>query len=317
MFRKLIVPLDGSSLAEQALGTASAIARACNAEVELLLVHNGASFNGIAHGSTAGAPEEHIYVQGIAQEVASRFSIAVTTHVAPGIPVEAIVRRVRETAADLIVMTSHGRTGFSRAWLGSVADGVVRESTIPVLIERPVEGRKWRTSGIPPFHRVLIPLDGSPMSAAVLRPAIDLCRWLEARPILARVVLPATIDLTDAGVPLYPPAIVDEEGTRHYVNQAQDQLTELSLALEADTRILAETEVAVGNNVAATIIDVARRRRADLIAMSTHSRGPSRLLLGSVTDKVLRGTQLPILVLHPSPTAVVPEDRMARAAGTG
>ena len=304
MFRKIIVPLDTSSLAEQALGSATSIARASGAAVELLLIHTGASYDGIAHGSTAGPPEEHVYVQGLAQEVAHRFGITVTGHVERGIPAESIVRRARTVGADLIVMTSHGRTGFSRAWLGSVADGVVRESTIPVLIERPVEGRRWRNTATLPFHRMLIPLDGSALSAAVLQPAIDLCRWMDARPILTRVVLPVTIDVTDAGVPLYPPQIVDPEVTRHYVNKAQDDLTEISLALEADARIAAETEVAVGENVAATLIDVAKRRRADIIAMSTHSRGPSRLLLGSVTDKVLRGTSLPILVLHPSVTTI-------------
>lgn len=314
MFRKIIVPLDSSSLAEQALCPAASVAHACGAAIELLLVHAGAAYDGIIHGSSAGDPEEHVYVQGLAQEVAHRFAITVTSHVARGIPVESIVRRARETGADLIVMTSHGRTGFSRAWLGSVADGVVRASTIPVLIDRPIEGRRWRSSCALPYHRVMIPLDGSALSAAMLEPAIALCRRMDARPILVRVVLPVTIDVSDAGVPLYPPQIVDPEATRHYVDQAQDALTEVSRTLEADTRIQAETEVAVGENVAATLIDVAKRRRADIIAMSTHSRGPSRLLLGSVTDKVLRGTKLPILVLHPQEGAGLPEDAAAMAA---
>jgi nucleotide-binding universal stress UspA family protein len=312
MFRKIIVPLDTSSLAEQALGSATSIARASGASIELLLIHTGVSYDGITHGSAAGAPEEHVYVQGLAQEVAHRFGITATGHVERGIPVESIVRRARTVGADLIVMTSHGRTGFSRAWLGSVADGVIRESTIPVLIERPVEGRRWRSTAMQPFHRMLIPLDGTALSAAVLQPAIDLCRGMEARPILTRVVLPVTIDVTDAGVPLYPPQIVDPELTRHYVNKAQDELTEISLTLEADARVEAETEVAVGENVAATLIDVAKRRRADIIAMSTHSRGPSRLLLGSVTDKVLRGTSLPILVLHPSVIPATTSPAVAR-----
>lgn len=313
MFKRLLIPLDTSSLAEQAIGSAVCIARACDATIELLLVHTGARYGGLAHGTTAGDPEEHVYLQGLAQEIAHRFTVPVTTHVARGIPVEAIVRRTKEIECDLIVMTSHGRTGFSRAWLGSVADGVIRESTIPVLMERPNEQRKWRTTETMPFRRVLIPLDGSPRGATVLQPAIDLCRWLEARPILARVVLPITLDVTDAGIPAYPPMIVDPEATRHYVNLAQDQLTALSLSLESDARITAETEVAVGENIAATLIDIARRRHADLIAMSTHSRGSSRLLLGSITDKVLRGTQLPLLLLHPSASAVV-EQQPAKAS---
>lgn len=294
MFKKLLVPLDGSSLAEQALASATSIARVCGATIELVTVDT--RFIGDS-GDFGSHHVEHVYVQGMANEIAHRFQIEVASHVASGAPVAAIVRRAHEIGADLIVMTSHGRTGFSRAWLGSVADGVIRESTIPVLVDRPIEGRKWRASCGLPFRRVLIPLDESPGSAAILDPAVDLCRWLEARPILARVVYPVTVAVPD---PMFPPTIVDPEATRHCVNLAQDELTELALAIEANTRIAVETDVTAGDNVAATLIDVARRRRADLIAMATHSRGPSRLFLGSVTDKVLRGVGLPLLLLHPS-----------------
>ena len=314
MFKKIIVPVDGSSLAEQAIGSAASIARECGAQIELLLVHTGVATP--ARDVAASEVEEHIYVQGLAFEIARRFALTVTSQVMRGSPVHAIVQRARETDADLIVMTSHGRTGFSRLWLGSVADGVVRQSTIPVLIERPVEGRKWRATCSVAFQRVLIPLDGSELAAAMLHPAIDLCRWLEARPIFGRVILPVTIDFSDAGVPV-PPQIVDPDATRHYVNEAQDQLTRIALELESNSRIRAETDVAVGDNIAASIIAMAHRRRADLIAMSTHSRGASRLILSSVTDKVLRGTNLPMLLLHPPEGALVLDDPVVMAAAEG
>ena len=314
MFKKIIVPVDGSSLAEQAIGSAASIARECGAEVELLLVHTGVT--GRERDFAAIEREEHIYVQGLAFEVARRFGLTVTCHLSRGLPVDAIVEHAREVKADLVVMTSHGRTGFSRLWLGSVADGVVRESPIPVLIERPIEGRKWRANCSVAFHRVLIPLDGSELAAAMLHPAIDLCRWLEARPILGRVILPVTVAFTEAGVPV-PAQIIDPDATRHYVNEAQDQLTRIALELESNGRMRAETDVAVGDNVAATIIAMAHRRRADLIAMSTHSRGASRLILGSVTDKVLRGTNLPLLLLHPTEGALVLDDPMVLAAAEG
>ena len=297
MFRKILVPLDGSSLAEQALCTAASVAHACDSAVELVLVHTWASLGGVTQGSPTAAPEEKIYLHGIEEEASRRLGMPVTSKIVFGIPAEAIVRHAVESQADLILMTSHGRTGFSRAWLGSVADVVVRESPVPVLIERPIENRKWRGVVTRPFRRILVPLDPTPDASAALYPALDLARHMEARPVLARVVFPVTIEFSEAGVPVHGP--VDAEETQRVVDAAQEELAALAVELESDTRITVETEVVVGGNVAATLIDLARRKHADLIAMSTHSRGASRLMLASVTDKVLRSTDLPLLLVHP------------------
>src|SRR5215467_15633166 len=139
MFRKIMVPLDRSALAEQALGQAAAIARTSNAGVDLVLVREprplpeyqiGAADDKDLHGYER-------YMQAVVAKLHSGASVEVTHAVVQGAPAEMIRTRAHEVGADLIVMTSHGRTGLSRAWLGSVADAVVRRSTIPVLMLRP------------------------------------------------------------------------------------------------------------------------------------------------------------------------------------
>src|SRR5437899_8764831 len=141
MFSKVLVPLDRSPLAEQALGQAAAIARAAHAEIDVVLVHEPLQFTGYRNGTLNDdmIKAEEAYLESVATELSSSASVPVTHAVVSGSPVDMICARARETGANLIVMTSHGRTGLSRAWLGSVADAVVRRSAVPVLMLRPID----------------------------------------------------------------------------------------------------------------------------------------------------------------------------------
>lgn len=304
MFRRILVPLDGSTFAEQALATAAAVcARAGGAsgEIELVLVNTDAFRPLVANGGR-GTVEDRLYVNGIAEEARRLLRVRVTAVVLDGDPVDSIVRRANETSADLIVMTTHGRTGFSRAVMGSVADGVVRESGRPVLLQRPDPHRNWRTAVSRGFGRILVPLDGTDEAMTIVRPVLDICRWMQARPTLAQIVFPVIdIAFSDAGVP--SAGIIDREATDIVAARAQDALAELRLDVEADARIPVETVVEVGNDIAKILVDLAKRCDADLIAMSTHSRGVTRLVAGSIADRVLRGTNLPLLLLHPHPAS--------------
>jgi nucleotide-binding universal stress UspA family protein len=113
--------------------------------------------------------------------------------------VEMICQRAHDVDADLIVMTSHGRTGLSRMWLGSVADGVIRRSSVPVLLLRPVENEN-RHAAAHVFKKILVPLDGSAVGADALPPAQALAHLSGARLVLLRVVQPVPMILVDAGV---------------------------------------------------------------------------------------------------------------------
>lgn len=304
MFRKILVPLDGSGLAEQALATAATVcARAGGASggIEILLVdgHPGR----IAERGGQGSADQRVYAAAVAEEASRLLGIRVSGTVTAGDPARAIVAHARHEAFDLIVMTTLGHTGLRRAVVGSVADRVVRDAGIPVLLQRPSPQRNWRMAVGSGFQRILVALDGTDDAMPVLATALDLCRWMKARPILARVVLPVIeLLISDAGVPSY--GALDEEATRNAALRAQDALTELALDIEADSGMRVDTAVAIAGNVGEALAGIASTRDADLIAMVTHARGASRVLVASVTDGVLRGTGLPLLLLHPAPAPV-------------
>jgi nucleotide-binding universal stress UspA family protein len=201
MFRQLLVPLDRSALAEQALGQAAAVARASHAAMDVVLVHEPLPFAGYADApwNAERWSGEHEYLETIARELVSGATVAVSHEVMRGGVVEMICQRAHDVDADLIVMTSHGRTGLSRMWLGSVADGVIRRSSVPVLLLRPVENEN-RHAAAHVFKKILVPLDGSAVGADALPPAQALAHLSGARLVLLRVVQPVPMILVDAGV---------------------------------------------------------------------------------------------------------------------
>lgn len=302
MFRKLLVPLDRSSLAEQALSPAAAIARASHAEMDLVLVHQPVPFVGFADvpWNSAQAMDEEKYLESIAGELMRGGSISATHAVLRGDVVEMISARAHDVGAELIVMTSHGRTGFSRAWVGSVADGVLRHSAIPVLIMRPVETEMDRRAAHHLFQKIVVPLDGSVLASEILSSAAAVARCSKGRLVLIRIVQPVPLFVPDAGIAfVYPPVIQDEDATRFVAEEAKQDLAETAHTLKDLGVTNVETHVIIASNVPRAIIDFAADHGVDAIAMSTHGRGASRLLVGSVADKLLRASGVPILLKRP------------------
>ena len=278
MFSRILVPLDQSALAEQATGTASALARASKADIGLVLAHEMAPYDGVLAASwmDAKTPEESSYVRTLAEELAKDANVTVDGCVETGKPVDVICRRARELDADLIVMTSHGRTGLSRMWLGSVADGVIREASVPVLMLRPMDEPHHRTTDAPLFHRILVPLDGSTTSSAILAAAGDMARASGGTLMLVRVITP-----TEQGADI-----------------ARVELADAARSLELDG-LKVETDFVSGERIAQELLEMAKAKSADLIALTTNGRGASRFVVGSVADKILRASHLPLLLLHP------------------
>lgn len=302
MFRKLLVPLDRSGLAEQALGPAAAIARALHAEIDVALVHQPLAFDGItdAMWNTAQWNDEHKYLEGIADELATGASVPTTHAVLRGGIVEMICSRARDVGADLVVMTSHGRTGLSRAWLGSIADGVLRHAAIPVLVLHPTQTKFTRNTPHQLYKKILIPLDGSAFAADIVSAAVALARCSGARITLLHIVPPVPLITPDVGMPFaYVPVLQDDPATERLVDEATQQLADVARQLSEQGSGVVDSEVVVSGYIAHAIIDAARAHGVDAIAMSTHGRGASRLLLGSVTDKVLRASGLPMLLKRP------------------
>jgi nucleotide-binding universal stress UspA family protein len=315
MFNRILVPLDGSPLAEQALGRAIAIARASSAEIDITLVHQPFVFDGFADAPWIDQLEniERDYVSTINAEIRSGGLVRTTHAVLRGQPVDMICRRIEEMQADLVVMTTHARTGLNRAWLGSVADGIIRHATVPVLALRPVEGLSRQDASRRLFERVLIPVDGSTDSTEIFKAASSLGKCANARLTLLRVVEPIPLVSMEAGLPSgYMPALTDAPTTRRLAAEAKEQLTETARRLHEESGLTVEADVVVEPRIAPAILEFARKHDSDVVAMATHGRGVSRLLMGSVADKVMRGGNLPVLFYRP--VRVQRDTRRATAA---
>jgi len=304
MFRKLLLPLDRSSLAEQAIGHAASIARESGATIDVVLVHEPFAFAGYADLPwDADATAEQKYLDAVADELKSGAQVTATCSVLRGAPAEMIIRRAREVDADLIVMTSHGRTGLSRTWLGSVADAVMRRSSIPVLMLHPERegGTKRQRVALQGVKRVLVPMDGSALATGIVPAAIDLARAAHASITLLRVV--PIVPIVMAYEPTLPvtsmPVVPDDAATQQLADEATRELESVAQRLHEETGIATDAHVVVSVRAAQTIVDQAAARNIDVIAMSTHGRGASRLLLGSVADKVLRSSRIPVLLYRP------------------
>jgi nucleotide-binding universal stress UspA family protein len=288
MFSKLLLPLDGSAEAAAALPAARALAEATGAAVRLLRV--------VPEEQTGMVAPAAAELDAVARELAAG-DVAATANVRLGPPDAEIVAEAAQAGADLVVMATHGRSGLGRAVLGSVADGVLTGSPVPLLLLRP---GGHRLSGL---RTLLVPLDGSPGAALALGAALGLARTTGARVVLLDVVVPlvsyALASGSVEGFAYMDPAWDDEAraAARSYVTAMAERLRRAGVAAEAR---LAEAGVGGPSLVVAEAIGaVAEEVGADLVVMSTHAlTGPARTLLGSVADAVVRGAHRPVLLIR-------------------
>lgn len=284
MLNTILVPLDGSALSERALEYSTALARPTGATVLLLraaISHTLAGVDG--RERQEGAIHE---VEQYLEHVAARLreqgvpcqTVAPFGHAAHCVTAEARTRHV-----DLIVMATHGRTGPGRWVLGSVTEAVVATSSVPVLVQR-----AWQPLfGEPLLHArqptVLVALDGSAFSEAVLEPAANLAADLGGNVVLTRV------------------AEEDEASTR----EAVEYLSEVQVRLIAQRPSLQVGVDVRHGKPAEGIEEAAARLRAALIAMATHGRGGiTRTIFGSVAGELLRHGEVPLVLFRPAPAAI-------------
>src|SRR5262249_22151275 len=193
MIRSLLVPLDGSPFAEQALPLALSLARRAKATVHLARVHIPADLilpEGVVlpdADPTVRAGEQK-YLEGVSRRLAAETGLAVTATLLDGPVPESLGERAEAAGAALVVLTTHGRGTLGRFWLGSVADALVRHLSMPALLVRPGEGAAAGADPTP--KHVLVPLDGSPLAEQILGPAAELARLTGAAVTLLRVVPP-------------------------------------------------------------------------------------------------------------------------------
>ncbi len=297
MFERILVPLDGSEMAEGALPLAIRLARTEAStliltravEVVRMMVPAGTEYELAYHeqAQTHRWDQARGYLQDI--QVSDRckgISTRFTTHV--GNPASVILDTAEEEACDLIVMTTHGYRGLTRWVLGSVAEKVLRNAACPVLVLR--EDR--------PIQHILIPLDGSKLSEEAIAPAIELAERVDAAVTLLHVddSLSVMDHASLDAIEQFEPGMAEQMRVG-YADRSETYLRNLRDSI--DTFVPVNTRSMLGKP-ADEILDVARREACDLIAMSTHGRsGVRRWVYGSVTEKVLRSGDTPLLIVRP------------------
>lgn len=314
MINTILVPLDGSPLAERALPHAEAIATATGARIALIRAVQEQSFLGKdkpAARVTAMA-EAEAYLTEIAALLMTR-GFTVDTSVGYGDTSTTILAEAEDREANLIVMATHGRGGLGRLRYGSVAEAVLRRTEAPLLLVRAWGGERQATPfGVRP--RLLVPLDGTAFSEEALLVATRLALALGGELILLHAVSPfEQVFMPESILANFP----EQEAARGVEARAYlEQLVAGGATGGCQTTIEVRLDVPT-----LAIEEAARDHSADLVIMATHGRSAlGRLALGSVADAVLQYSRAPLLLVRPRQStangehAEAPIDRTARAS---
>lgn len=315
MFRSILVPLDGSKFAEQALPIASQLARAANATLHLAEVSHeivvGNEFGAVAVIETRPIETVRAYLADVSSKLSGPFARPPVCDALRGPTIETLTRFVSDRHIDLIVMTTHGRGPVARAWLGSVADELTRSVKIPVLLLRPNDAQPTRAAA-DGFHHVIIALDGTPEAEVMIDPALALAKLSGADVTLLRVIemLPTSgFELAMYGIPTPDPELLAAIRTdvQKYLERIAARLTGQGVKVR--------TQIAEHTHIASGILDAAKTGGCDLVVLATHGYGGlTRMILGSVTDKVVRSAETAVLVCHTMPAAARKPEAPARRA---
>lgn len=325
MFKRILVLLDGSPRAERALPVAARIARAYGGSILLLQVVSppidyggGLAAGGLVTGemieSEIAVATSYLKTIATAEMLVGSATI---TEVLYGPPAQGILAYTEAQEADLIIMCNHDRTGITRWAMGSVAHRLVHQSPVPVLVLRDTGDILTRSKAMLPF-RVFVPLDGSQLAETALVPAAHLAAALAAPKRgtlhLAQVAKLSTIAVAGSFVGQFNESALEFD--RAYLTKVADRLqtTMKDLKLSISWSIASETN---DEDVAATLRDMAEHGErgkqiegegdGDLIAISTHGRGGlERWVMGSVTERLLNNTKLPMLIVPPQRVKLQP-----------
>jgi nucleotide-binding universal stress UspA family protein len=313
MMRALVVPLDGSELAERAIPYAVGMIEADGGRLVLIRVAlASAPMNidgaGWEQAQLVAVQEAEQYLASVAPLWNAR--VPTTTDVPYGRAALEILSAVQRRAADGVVMATHGRTGLAHLIYGSVAEAVIAESHVPVFLvqARPGEGSPE------PFDarsaRVVVPLDGSSLSESALHTARDLVVGPGELVLVTVVTPPDHVERDEFGRVV---AYLDQQEeartriAREYLEVQAVQLRQESpgMTITVDVRIGRPDQ---------GIVMAAVAHQADLVVMASHGlTGMRRAIVGSVTGAVLRAGRIPVLVVHPEEQTVTPQTRRVEA----
>jgi nucleotide-binding universal stress UspA family protein len=296
----MLIPLDGSKLAENVLPYARVLAGALHLPIELLSVVERMDFARTAHAGHTRSLDPIIeevvrasrqYLEGVARSFTG--IVVDNCLVEQGNPEEIIIERAARDKGTLIGMATRGRSGIHRWLMGSVAEKVLRGAANPLLLVRGDE--QGKSDGAATLKSIIVPLDGSKRAETVLPQAMELAKKLSLEIVLTRAYQ----------IPVYAYGGADAV----YLPNVDALLTQLRE--ETGAYLEAKVNELRGNGIekvsfiplvgsgADEIIDLARKTPDNLIAMCTHGRsGVDRWVLGSVTEKVVRHSGDPVLVVR-------------------
>ncbi len=298
MYAKILVPLDGSQLAEGVLPYARAFARALKIPVELFQViepETIATFSDPEHGRYVDVIQAGLRAGALdyLEPVAGSFPdpSAVECSVEIGNPAEAIVHKGSAQGGTLVAMATHGRSGLRRWLLGSVAEKVLRATSNHLLLVRPTGDTKTN-GGVAKLDKALVALDGSPLAERVIMPVALLSKKIDMEVVLLRIyALPQTAYVADEYLP-------DMEKLREHIRAEANGYLETRVQQLQGEGLGRVSALLLEGDAAEEIIDMARRTADNLVVMCTHGRsGIGRWVLGSVTERVVRHSGDPVLVV--------------------
>jgi nucleotide-binding universal stress UspA family protein len=287
------VALDGSDFAERSLPAAAAISRLFGATLALISVlPSRGALRVLPKGRSAGNPveagqaETEAYLSRLAGAYRDQ-GVQTEYYVAAGPVAQAIEVLTIELNADLLIMSTHGRSGISRFMLGSNASAVIQRLRRPVLLLRP---QALAAGGLPVIRKVLVTLDGSSFAERVLP-------WMQqvSTATGAEALLLAVPEVPEPSLYGAMADAVDElreqaeANARRYLERTAASLRDLGMPVQP---------LVEGSRPATAILDVAEREQVDLIMLATHGRGGmDRLMLGSVADRVVHHSRCPVLLV--------------------
>ncbi len=319
MFRRILVPLDGAARAEKAIPVATRLAKASGGTLILLqVVINPGDSSGVMYEPIVFTQEDidteiskatkYLMSLSLADELEG---IGVQTLILIGAVAPSILSAIQTNDIDLVVMNSHGESGLMRWVMGSVAQKIVRQSSVPVLVLR--DGGPTLCETSPTAPRALVSLDGSRLAESAILPAAQVISALAGS---ARGALHLVRIVT------YPPGYEPMLGSTWIgVRTAQREEEEVHKYMKDLTADLLQGDLAKFNldiawsvifepDVASTLVRLAEKGDelrgipgCEMMAMATHGRsGLQRWAMGSITERTLTATKLPMLIVRPHDT---------------
>jgi nucleotide-binding universal stress UspA family protein len=290
-YQKILVPLDGSEIAEKALPYAKSIAKLKNSNLTLFAVSLSIFVDRRDRLFTS-------YLEVNAEDLNTE-GIETTTAIRYGDVAEQIIEYTNNNKIDLIVMATHGYSGAKKWMFGSITQKVLYGTSIPVLLikaKSPVVSTE--------FNRILVPVDGSPFSESTFPYVVELAQYTDKEVLLLHICEPPV-------VPSYGSRPINQKWKK-YRDEMWDEVENLSATyldkIMADIKrkglkIEARVVKAQTGEVTKTILQISREENIDLTIIATQGRtGVNSLVYGNVANKIVEESPQPVMLIRPAPS---------------